>query len=87
MTKMTVKATELKVGDKILERGEVDWTIDQIFPRMTKEISEFVPQEIHDEGGWVHVGGDREDGYFQRCYGGKEEFNFAPDEDVDIERP
>lgn len=86
MTRIIVRATELKVGDEILEHGEVDWKIQTIFPRMTKEISEFVPQDVHDAGGWVHVGGDRDDDYYLKYYGGREEFNFFPDEEVTINR-
>ena len=86
MTRIIVRAINLHLGDEILEHGEVDWKIDTVFPRTTKEISEFVPQDVHDAGGWVHVGGDREDGYYEKYYGGREEFNFFPDEEVLINR-
>jgi hypothetical protein len=86
MTRIIVRAVDLKLGDTLLENGEVDWSIDEIFPRMTKDVSEFVPQDVHDAGGWVHVGGDDKDGYYVKYYGGKEEFNFFPDEEVLIER-
>jgi hypothetical protein len=86
MPRIIVRATDLRLGDELLQNGEVDWKIDTIFPRMTKAVSEFVPQDVDAAGGWVHVGGDNDEKCYEKYYGGREEFNFFPDEEVLINR-
>lgn len=77
-------ATEVHIGD-IVQLGEVDWIVREI-KRVDQSVSSLVPDEIHAQGGWVSLVGDTADGYFDRFYGGAEDYYAAPDQRIVVFR-
>jgi hypothetical protein len=79
---MEVKATDVQVGDKVIDLSEVDFIVATI----RRVAHEGVPAEIRSVGGWVSLAGDSTDKYFQRYYDGEEDYYAHPTEIIKIER-
>ena len=83
--RIQVKAIEVQVGDKVVDLSEVDYIVTAT-RRVTQTDSSSVPTSIHEQGGWVSIAGDSGDHFFERVYGGVEDYYAHPSELIIVER-
>jgi hypothetical protein len=79
---LEVLATEVQVGDKVIDLSEVDYIVREVSRRSGPN----VPDAINKHGGWVSIVGDSDDGYFEKHYDGEEDYYAAPTQVIKVER-
>jgi hypothetical protein len=70
---LEVLATEVQVGDKVIDLSEVDYIVREVSRRSGPN----VPDAINKHGGWVSIVGDSD---------GEEDYYAAPTQVIKVER-
>jgi hypothetical protein len=77
-----VKATDVQVGDVVVELSEVDYRVKSV--SRVNHIG--IPADVRSRGGWVSIVGDSDDNYFTKYYGGEEDYYALPTQMINVLR-
>ncbi len=80
---LTIPAIDARPGDLVDLPVEMNYTVRVV---TRAPIADHTPADVREQGGWVVLAGDTEDGYYAQYYGGEQEYNAAPDQEVTVLR-